>query len=99
MDASKKIYDDFNGLDDLKDKIIRTIGNPEERFEEDALRLLRAFRFAAKLGFKIEETTLKAIQNNAPFIKRISIERIQNELSDMLEYEKILGTISLHRRL
>ena len=93
MDASRNIYDDFNGLEDLQSKIIRTIGNPEERFEEDALRLLRAFRFSAKLGFTIEENTLKAIQKKAYLIQKISIERIQNELSRMLEYENVLKTV------
>ena len=95
MDASGKIYDDFNGLEDLNHKIIRTIGNPEERFEEDALRLLRAFRFSAKLGFELEENTLKAIQKKAHLIQSISIERIQDELKRMLEYENVLDTINL----
>ncbi len=95
MDAQGIIYDDFNGLDDLKNKLIRTIGDPHERFEEDALRLLRAFRFSAKLGFNIEEKTLKAIQDKAPLIKTISIERVQQELAKMLEYDHLLKTLQL----
>ncbi len=95
MDAQGKIYDAFNGLEDLKNKVIRTIGDPHERFEEDALRLLRAFRFSAKLGFTIEEKTLKAIQDKAPLIKTISIERVQQELAKMLEYDQILKTLEL----
>ena len=95
MDAAGTIYDDFNGLTDLKDKIIRTIGDPEARFEEDALRLLRAFRFSAKLDFLIEENTLKAIQNKAHLIQSVSIERIQQELATMLDYEKVLSTVKV----
>jgi tRNA nucleotidyltransferase (CCA-adding enzyme) len=95
MDAQGQIYDEFNGLEDLKNKVIRTIGDPHERFEEDALRLLRAFRFSAKLGFNIEEKTLKAIQDKAPLIKTISIERVQQELAKMLEYDQILKTLEL----
>jgi tRNA nucleotidyltransferase (CCA-adding enzyme) len=95
MDAQGQIYDEFNGLEDLRNRVIRTIGNPHERFEEDALRLLRAFRFSTKLGFKIEEKTLKAIQDKAPLIKTISIERVQQELAKMLEYDQILKTFEL----
>lgn len=95
MDDQGTIYDDFSGLDDLKNKLIKTIGDPHERFEEDALRLLRAFRFSAKLGFQLEEKTLKAIQDKAPLIKTISIERVQQELSKMLEYDHLLKTLQL----
>lgn len=95
MDADKKIYDDYHGKADLQNKIIRTIGPPEERFEEDALRLLRAFRFSAKLGFTIEEKTLQAIKTKASLIQTISIERIQQELARMLEYDKVLPTVAM----
>lgn len=86
MDEDLKIYDHYNGLTDLKNKIIRTINAPFERFEEDALRLLRAFRFVSKLGFNIEPNTLQAIQAKAGLIKKVSIERIQNECFKLFEY-------------
>jgi tRNA nucleotidyltransferase/poly(A) polymerase len=60
MDLDKKVVDLFEGKKDLKNKIIRTVGNPEERFSEDALRMLRAVRFATTLNFTIEEETAKA---------------------------------------
>jgi len=73
-----------NGLIDIKEKIIRCVGNPEERFCEDALRMMRAVRFACELGFAIETSTLSAIQKNAKLIKNISSERIREELNKIL---------------
>jgi poly(A) polymerase len=75
-----KIFDWVGGEKDLRAKIIRTIGKPEERFGEDHLRLLRAVRFAAQLNFEIEPKTFSAIQKLAPKIKIISAERIRDEL-------------------
>ena len=75
-----EIIDLFNGLSDLKKGIIRAVGQPAERFREDALRLLRAIRFSAQLGFKIEKETFSAIKENASLIKYISQERIRDEL-------------------
>ena len=60
-----KISDPFNGRDDIKQKLIRTVGNPYERFSEDGLRPVRALRFSSQLGFAIEEETLKAISHPA----------------------------------
>jgi putative nucleotidyltransferase with HDIG domain len=77
---TEKIHDWVGGEKDLRAKIIRTIGAPEERFGEDHLRLLRAVRFAAQLGFEIEPKTFAAIQKLAPKIKLISAERIRDEL-------------------
>jgi poly(A) polymerase len=77
---SKKTHDWVGGEKDLRAKIIRTIGKPEERFGEDHLRLLRAIRFAAQLDFEIEPETFSAIQKLAPKIKLISAERIRDEL-------------------
>ncbi|MCX6737520.1 MAG: HD domain-containing protein [Candidatus Parcubacteria bacterium] len=73
------IVDPFDGEKDLESKIIRAVGNPNERFQEDALRMIRAIRFACSLDFKIEPQTLQAIQTNAALIKNISTERIQDE--------------------
>jgi poly(A) polymerase len=77
---TKKIHDWVGGEKDLRAKIIRTIGSPEERFAEDHLRLLRAVRFAAQLDFEIEPETFAAIKTLAPKIKLISAERIRDEL-------------------
>ena len=77
---SKKTHDWVGGEKDLRAKIIRTIGKPEERFGEDHLRLLRAVRFAAQLDFEIEPKTFAAVKTLAPKIKLISAERIRDEL-------------------
>lgn len=78
------IIDKFNGLDDLNKKIIKTVGNPDERFEEDGLRMIRAIRFSSKLGFNIEENTLNSIYKKAHIVKNISIERINDEFTKIL---------------
>src|SRR5471032_2370715 len=78
--ATEKIHDWVGGEKDLRAKIIRTIGQPEERFGEDHLRLLRAVRFAAQLGFEIEPKTFAAIKKFEPKIKLISAERVRDEL-------------------
>jgi tRNA nucleotidyltransferase (CCA-adding enzyme) len=78
------LVDLFDGIKDLKDKRICCVGSPVERFNEDALRMMRAVRFAAQLGFTIEKETFGAIQKLAPNLKKISAERIQVELSKLL---------------
>lgn len=75
---------DESFLDDLNMRIIRTVGDPAERYEEDALRMLRAIRFAAQLGFSIETYTYKALSMCAPLLKKISKERIRDELTKIL---------------
>jgi tRNA nucleotidyltransferase/poly(A) polymerase len=77
---TEKIHDWVGGEKDLRAKIIRTIGEPEERFAEDHLRLLRAVRFAAQLGFEIEPKTFAAVKLLAPKIQLISAERVRDEL-------------------
>lgn len=74
------VLDYVGGLADLENKVIRAIGNPEERFTEDALRMLRAVRFAAQLGFEIESATFAAICKLAPTIRKVSRERVTAEL-------------------
>jgi len=81
---TEKIHDWVGGEKDLRAKIIRTIGTPEERFAEDHLRLLRAVRFAAQLGFEIEPQTFAAVKSLAPKIKLISAERVRDELLKLL---------------
>jgi poly(A) polymerase len=76
----ERLHDWVGGKADLRQKIIRTIGVPAERFAEDHLRLLRAVRFAAQLGFQIEAATFAALKASAPRIKTISAERIREEL-------------------
>lgn len=78
------LVDLFGGRQDLKDKRICCVGNPVERFNEDALRMMRAVRFAAQLGFTIEENTFLAIKQLVQNLKKISAERIQVELSKTL---------------
>ncbi len=75
-----QLIDNYNGIKDLNNKIIRAVGNPEKRFSEDALRMLRAIRIAAQLGFTIEKKTLQAIKNNAFLLDNIAQERIRDEL-------------------
>ncbi len=81
---STSVIDPYNGQQDIKNKLIRAVGNPNERFKEDALRLLRAIRIAAEYQFIIEEKTFKVIQEDAPLIKNISGERIKTELLRIL---------------
>ncbi|HRX93936.1 MAG TPA: HD domain-containing protein [Chitinophagaceae bacterium] len=79
-----KLIDPFNGVKDLEDKIIRTPLEPAQTFSDDPLRMMRAIRFAAQLGFAIEEITWQGIINNAERIKIVSGERIADELNKML---------------
>lgn len=78
------VIDPYGGQKDLAARLIRAVGNPERRFEEDALRMLRAVRIAAELGFAIEEKTAGAIRANAGWLKAISKERIRDEFSKIL---------------
>ncbi len=80
FNPSEGIVDPFGGQHDLEHKILRTVGEPTVRFEEDALRILRLFRFAATLGFSMEEETLTAALKLAPMLENISKERIATEL-------------------
>ncbi len=78
------IRDEFDGLNDLKKGIIRAVGNPADRFTEDALRILRAFRFAAQLGFEIERETLEAAKELKENLKNVSAERIREEFTKLI---------------
>ena len=78
------LVDLFHGMEDLKKGVIRCVGNAEARFSEDALRILRAIRFSAQLGFEIEKETRQAIRKLAPNLSYISAERIQTELVKLL---------------
>ncbi len=78
------LVDAFGGLEDLRSKRIRCVGDPSERFSEDALRMMRAVRFAAQLGFAVDPGTEAAIRDMAPNLARISAERIRTELVKLL---------------
>jgi len=101
MEEKLKIIDPFHGEADLKRKTIRAVGNPEERFSEDALRMMRTVRFAITLGegWKIEENTERAIQKNAIWIGVISKERIRDELLKIIMSERAAEGIELLRKL
>ncbi len=94
-----KIVDLFNGQKDLEKRIIRAVGNPEDRFSEDALRILRAVRFATVLDFEIEEKTSQAIKKNSPWLQAISKERIRDELLKIIMAEKAADGIEFLREL
>lgn len=100
---STGLIDPFHGVDDLKNGIIRCVGNPNDRFGEDALRILRALRFASVYGFTIEGATVQAIHDNAWRLTNIAAERIRSELCKMLlgsgalpillDYSDVIATI------
>lgn len=94
-----KIVDPYEGEKDLQKKIIRAVGDPEDRFSEDALRMMRAARFATTLGFRVEKETAKAIQKNAPWLQAISKERIRDEFLKIIMASRAADGIVLLREL
>ncbi|MCH7552281.1 HD domain-containing protein [Patescibacteria group bacterium] len=94
-----KVHDFFKGQQDIKAKLIRAVGNPEERFKEDALRMMRAVRLASVLGFTIEEKTKSAIKKNSKLLKEISAERIRDELQKLLMGKEGMNGIEMLREL
>ncbi len=96
---ARELVDLFGGQKDLKNKIIRTVGNPEERFNEDALRMLRAVRFATTLDFKIEEKTADAIKKNSIWLDAISKERIRDEFIKIIMSDNAADGVELLREL
>ena len=93
------VIDPFDGQKDLKNKVIRAVGNPEDRFSEDALRMMRAVRFAATLDFKVEEKTAKAIKKNSHLLQAISKERIRDEFVKIIMADKAADGIEMLREL
>ena len=92
----QEVKDSYDGQTDLKNKLIRAVGNPDERFGEDALRMMRAVRIAAELGFTIEEKTFEAIKKNATLIGKIAKERVKDELFKLIASQNPYdGTILL----
>lgn len=84
LDENGEVIDLFNGLTDLDNKLLRAVGQPEERFNEDALRIMRGLRFAATLNFDIDRATFQAMTTHAPLLEKISIER------SFIEFDKLL---------
>lgn len=82
------LVDCFNGIDDLKNKLIRTVGDPHERFTEDSLRIIRGVRLAAQLDFKIERNTASAMKKNRDLLENVSKDRIREELIKILMSDK-----------
>ncbi|MGM0439016.1 MAG: CCA tRNA nucleotidyltransferase [Patescibacteria group bacterium] len=97
--AKEKLVDLFNGKEDLEKEIIRAVGDPYERFDEDSLRMMRAARFATTLEFKIEEETKRAIKEKSSLLQKISNERIREELLKIVMSDNAAIGIELLRRL
>ncbi|MDP2926745.1 MAG: HD domain-containing protein [bacterium] len=96
---SYEVIDPFGGQTDLKKKTIRAVGNPDDRFSEDALRLMRAVRLATVLNFSLEEKTQAAIIQNAPLLKLISTERIRDEFIKIILSDRAADGLELLRQL
>ncbi len=94
-----ELVDQHGGVEDIKKKIIKAVGEPERRFKEDALRMMRAVRLSAELGFVINSETAEAIAKNADNLARISKERIRDELSRMLETASPMPALYLCQKL
>lgn len=93
------VVDLFGGQQDIEDKIIRCVGDADTRFKEDALRIMRALRFSAVLGFTIEENTKKAILNNKELLLNVASERIFTELYKMLKGENIYNVLNEYQQV
>lgn len=91
--SSSGLVDLFGGVEDIKNRIIRCVGDAEERFNEDALRILRAARFSSVLGFEIEEKTRLAMSENKHFLQDISVERVFAELKKLLCGENVFSVL------
>lgn len=91
------IVDLFGGINDIENKVIRAVGDPNRRFKEDALRIMRAIRFSSVLGFSVEENTKKAIFDNKELLKNVSVERIYVELVKLLLGDNVLNVLSEYK--
>jgi tRNA nucleotidyltransferase (CCA-adding enzyme) len=90
------VIDFFGGEEDLRAGVLRCVGDPNQRFQEDALRIMRAIRFAAVLGFKIEKETAKAMHENKKLLHSIASERIANELNRLIIGQGAYALLSKH---
>lgn len=98
-ESKGQIIDLYNGQKDIKDKIIRAVGDPDIRFREDALRILRAVRISAELGFKIEEKTKEAIKKDAKMLEKIAKERIRDEFIRIIMSDEPMKSIELANKI
>lgn len=94
-----QIIDLYKGQDDIKDKVIRAVGNPNDRFREDALRMLRAIRFSTQLNFAISYETMQSIVDNSNLIKNIAFERIRDEFTKIIMSNNGVSGIGLLQKL
>ncbi|WP_033541211.1 CCA tRNA nucleotidyltransferase [Planococcus sp. CAU13] len=94
MTEDLKVVDLFGGRKDLDEKIIRAVGEPDLRFQEDALRMLRAVRFSGQLDFSIDDYTLASIRNNAHLIRAIAVERLKLEMDKIMSNEHAVRSIN-----
>lgn len=94
---SDGIVDLFGGKEDINNKLIRAVGNPNKRFNEDALRIMRAIRFSSVLGFEIEKETKKAVFDNKELLKNVSVERLYVELIKLLLGDNVLNVLSEYK--
>lgn len=90
MNANGKLIDPFHGVDDIRLKVIQTVGKAEDRFKEDALRMMRAVRFHSQLSFSISENTMNALIRNAHLLEHIAVER------KLAEFEKLLSGVNIN---
>ncbi|MFA7252358.1 MAG: HD domain-containing protein [Candidatus Paceibacterota bacterium] len=95
----EKYFDYYQGQDDLKDKILRTVGEPHDRFTEDGLRILRAVRIATEIGFEIDKKTEKAIISNANLLTNIAKERIRDEFARIVMSDNPMDGLVLSHKL
>lgn len=92
-----ELIDLYGGIKDIKDKVVKAVGNPEERFGEDSLRLMRAVRFATQLGFTIEPDTAFHVKLQAKLLKNIAIERIRDEFTKIIMSDQPLAGLEMLR--
>lgn len=93
------LVDMYGGSKDIKNKLIRAVGDADTRFKEDALRIMRAIRFSSVLGFDIEENTKKALFDNKDLLKNVSAERIYDELSKLLMGNNVFNILTEYREI
>ncbi|MDR0838875.1 MAG: tRNA nucleotidyltransferase [Oscillospiraceae bacterium] len=97
MAYSSELIDPFGGVRDLEERVIRCVGDPDARFREDALRILRALRFSSELGFEIERRTLDALLETAESLRNVAAERVSAELSRLLLGKNALYALTVGR--
>jgi tRNA nucleotidyltransferase (CCA-adding enzyme) len=98
MDKKGTIIDPFNGKSDLAAKVIQTVNHPDDRFNEDPLRMMRALRFVSQLGFRLEERTERAISTNIFLLEKIAVERIAVEMEKLLMGNHLISALKIMDR-